>query len=176
MDATTTDIPLSQRINVRMLIFAAVALLLIGYPIYIYFSESLTGGIHDYGSYKLVDLKAMSNFEMDQVNGTPDQIPAQWRELDGKRVALEGELWQPTGAGDKMTGFQLCYSIAKCCFSGPPKVQHFVDAHVVDGKSVEYHENLVRVVGTLHVNIKKDKEAGKILSIYQLDVDSLEPK
>ena len=176
MSTTTVKVPLSQRINPRVLIFAAVILLVIGYPLYIFISESVTGGVHDYGSFKLVDLKAMSNFEMDQYTATADSIPPQWRALDGQKVALDGEIWDAQGAGDKLKKFQLCYSIAKCCFNGPPKVQHFVDSTVADNASVNYSDNLVRVTGTLHVKVKHDDGSPKITSIYQLDVDKVEPR
>jgi hypothetical protein len=171
MSSTTLH---SHRINFRMLIFAAVMLAVIGYPVYIFLHETVTGGITDYGTYKLVDLKAMSNFEMDQANATQNDVPEKWRQLDGQRVALEGEMWDAKGAGDEVRQFQLVYSIAKCCFSGPPKVQHFVNATVLPGKTAYYYRNLVRVVGTLHVQVKHDE--GRVSSVYQLDVESIEPK
>jgi hypothetical protein len=172
---TDTDVKLSlsQRINWRMLIFFGVMALLIGYPLYVFVSEAVSGGVHDRGSYLEVDLKAMSNFEMDQENATLADIPEQWRKLEGKRIQLEGEMWQPTDAGGKVGSFQLCYSIAKCCFSGPPKVQHFVNGTVVKGKRLYAYPNLVRVIGTLHINVKRNAE--KIESVYQLDVESVEP-
>lgn len=171
MSSTTLH---SHRINLRMVIFAAVMLAVIGYPVFIFLHETVTGGITDYGSYKLVDLKAMSNFEMDQIAATMNDVPEKWRQLDGQRVAMEGEMWDAQGAGEDVHHFQLVYSIAKCCFSGPPKVQHFIDATVLPGKTAHYYQNLVRVVGTLHVNVKHD--AGRVSSVYQVDVESVEPK
>ncbi len=171
---TTLKVPLSERINTRMLVFVAVLVGLIGFPIYVYLHELMTGGkvyLSD-GTVK-VDLKAMSTFEMDQARGTMNDVPPQWRELDGKRVILEGEIWQPREANGSITDFQLVYSIQKCCFSGPPKVQHFVDATVINDKKVFYYSGPVRVAGTLHVNVKN--EAGKVTSVYQVDVESVDP-
>src|SRR4051812_46504472 len=55
--------PWTSKVNFRMLAFAGVLLLLIGYPIYVYFDSVVSGGIHDVGGgYKEVDLKAMSVF------------------------------------------------------------------------------------------------------------------
>jgi len=55
--------PWTSKINFRMLAFAGVLLLLIGYPIYVYVDAAVSGGIHDVGNgYKEVDLKAMSVF------------------------------------------------------------------------------------------------------------------
>ena len=73
----------------------------------------------------------------------------------------------------RLGGFQLCYSITKCCFNGPPQVQHFVDCHVQDGANLEVYPNLVRIKGVLHVNVQY--EAGKVKSVYQMDVESVDP-
>jgi hypothetical protein len=166
--------PWTSKVNFRMLAFAGVLLLLIGYPIYVYFDSVVSGGIHDVGGgYKEVDLKAMSVFPFDQINGTIDDVPQKWRALDGKKVVVYGELWAEQSAGDNLTGFQLCYSIAKCCFSGPPQVQHFVDSRVTPGKEVQYYPNQVKVTGTLHVHVKRNDQ--KVTSVYQMDVDSVDP-
>jgi hypothetical protein len=171
---TAVKVPLSERINFRMLFFIGLIAVLIGYPVYVLIEAQVTGGIRDAGGgYKEVNLKAMSSFEFDQVNGQKKDIPQQWRDLDGQKVIMRGEMWSPTGAGNTVDGFQLCYSIAKCCFNGPPLVQHFVDSHALPGKTLEYYSGLVEVKGILHVNVEKD--AGKVSKIYQLDVESIEP-
>jgi len=172
MDAAV-KIPITEKINFRMIVFLVVALVLVGYPTYVFVAESMTGGVRDRGDFLEVDLKAMSTFEMDQNDATFEDIPARFRALDGKRVLLEGEIWSPLSAGDQISGFQLCYSVAKCCFSGPPKVQHFVHVRVGEGKKIQIYENLVRVMGVLHVKV--EKENGKIQSVFQLDVDSVDP-
>src|SRR5215203_5575317 len=149
---TAVKLPLSERINLRLIVFFAVIGLMIGYPVYWFVHEQITGGISDAGGgYKEIELKAMSTFAFDQVNGSIDDVPKRWRELDGKKVILYGELWQPYTAGDKVAGFDLCYSIAKCCFSGPPQVQHFVKARVRPDAVAFHYPNQVKVVGTLHV-------------------------
>ena len=171
---TTVHVPLSERINVRMIVFAVLLFVLIGVPTYWYLDAAITGGVKDVGGgYKEVDLKAMSNFIFDQTSGTINDVPEKWRKLDGQKVILYGEMWQPYQAGDSVGGFELVYSIAKCCFSGPPQVQHFVKATVVNGKKVGYYDGLVKVTGTLHVNVKKSE--GKVERVYELDVDSVDP-
>jgi hypothetical protein len=159
---------LTERINVRILVFAAVVLLLLGTPIYIFVKESITGGI------ERVDLKALGNFVFDQQAGTIEDVPAEFRALDGERVLLEGEIYAPNEAGDRMTQFELVYSIAKCCFGGPPKVQERVYAHVpphmqVPNLSFRY----ARVLGTLQVDVKR--EAGQVVSVYTMNVEEIRP-
>jgi hypothetical protein len=172
MQHTETYIPLSERINGRLIAFALIALVLVGTPIYWYADLVLSGGIKQRGDLLEVDLKAMSSFPFDQVNGTIDDIDPKWRALDGKKVQLVGEMWLNNSAADEVGRFDLVYSIAKCCFSGPPQIQHFVQAKGRDGKVLPYYSGLVKVTGTLHVNVKKG--ADRIESVYQMDVDSIE--
>src|SRR2546425_1177238 len=83
------------RINLRMAIFAIVILALIGYPVYVFLTAAITGGISRRGDLLVVDLKAMSDFDLDQINATSDAIPSRFRDLDGKRVIVTGEMWAP---------------------------------------------------------------------------------
>src|SRR5687768_5948726 len=133
---TAMKIPLSQRINFRMIGFVAIVMLLVGYPLYQFADEAITGGIKNRGDYTEVNLKAMSTFPFDQDMGRTEEIPAKWRELDGKRVQLTGEMWQPAVAAGKVRNFDLVYSISKCCVTSAPQIQHFVKASVVGNRKV----------------------------------------
>jgi hypothetical protein len=170
---TAVKPPLSERIPVRMIIFTGVLLLLLGTPVYIYIDSAIHGGIERTSDGIKVDLKAMSVFPFDQVNGTIDDIPRKWRDLDGQKIIATGEMWQPMSAAQYVDSFDLVYSIAKCCFSGPPQVQHFVHAKAAPGAHLEYYSGLVKVKGTLHVKVERD--AGKVSSVYSMDVESVEP-
>jgi hypothetical protein len=165
--------PLGRRINVRLIIFAAVVLGLVGYPLYLYLESEITGGVRNVGGgYKEVDLKALSSFAFDQEHGTNNDVPRKWRDLNGQKVILFGEIWAPNSASPDLTDFELCYSIAKCCFSGPPQVQHFVKSRPAKG-TVPYYSGLVKVKGTLYVDVKSGP--GKVASVYQMDVEGVEP-
>ena len=165
---------LLERINIRMLIFFGVLAFLIGYPVYLYVDSAVHGGIKNYGSYAEVDLKSMGNFNFDGENGTIDDVPMRWRQLDGKKILLTGEVWAPNEAGDNMHQFELVYSIAKCCFGGPPRVQERVFAIVPKDMTVPNMTNsFAKVTGILHVKVKKD--GGKVTSVYVMDVDKVEP-
>lgn len=157
----------------RFLIIAIILGAIVGYPVYLCVDAKITGGIWRKGDLYVVDLKAMSLFEMDQIDATDKAIPPKWRELDGKRVQCTGEMWSPYSAGGRVAGFQLCYSIAKCCFNGPPKVQHFVQVQVPDGRSVRYYPELVKVVGKLQVGVVRSQ--GRVHSIYRMEVESVDP-
>ena len=166
--------PMASRVTPRMILFLLVVLALVGYPIYVFVEAAVTGGIRDRGDYKEVDLKAMSLFHFDQNSGTIDDVPAKWRALDGQKVVVVGEMWEPYSAGNLVAGFELVYSIAKCCFSGPPQIQHFVQSRVVPGKTVGYHSGPVEVTGTMRVKVTRD-ELGKITGVYHMDVESVRP-
>ncbi|HUB27641.1 MAG TPA: hypothetical protein VL992_19610 [Tepidisphaeraceae bacterium] len=143
------------------------------YPIYHVLDAAITHGIHQDGNLLRVDMKAMSNFDLDQVSGVDADIPLPYRQLDGKRVELAGQMWVPGSAAGPLDKFDLCYSIANCCFNGPPRIQHFVKATVLQGAKVEYYPGVVNVIGTLHVGIEHGAQA--IASVYRLDVEKVEP-
>jgi hypothetical protein len=170
-------LPLSQRINWRILLFVSVIVLPIVLVFAWWLQVYLSGGIVNYGAYKEVDLKAMSTFDMDQMNATTNNIPAKWRALEGQKIMAIGEMWAPHAAADsaRLDYFQLVYSKTKCCFSGPPLAQHFVDGNVVKGSHVYYYDVPVKVWGTEHTWIRKDPQTGVIKSIYHFDVDKVEP-
>ncbi|HLL89019.1 MAG TPA: hypothetical protein VK324_06925 [Tepidisphaeraceae bacterium] len=171
--APAAHVPLRERVNFRLLGFLAMVAVLVGFPAYWYIDEVVSGGVKDRGDYLEVNLKAMSVFPFDQVNGTIDDVPAAWRALDGKKVMLSGEMWTGGSAADQVRAFQLCYSVAKCCFSGPPQVQHFVNSRARNGGWMPFHSGPVNVTGTLHVKVKHVE--GKVASVYEMDVDKIEP-
>jgi hypothetical protein len=171
---TTYTPPITERINFRLIAFAAMVAFLIGYPAYWYIDSVVSGGIKDRGDYVEVDLKAMSSFPFDSENGTIEDVPQRWRALDGRRVVLVGEMWAPYSTSSRLKEFELVYSIQQCCFSGPPQIQHFVQSRVVnDDGVVSFHSGQVRVVGTLRVDVERAE--GRVVSVYRLEVESVEP-
>ena len=155
----------------RGLMLVATAVFLFAYPTYVYTWNLITGGITHQGDLLKVDLQAMSGFEMDQDAGTNDDIPQRYRQLNGKRVLLTGQMWEPYVADGKIHNFTLVYSITNCCFNGPPKVQHFIQATVLPGRIVELFQRFRRRVGTLHVGVRSGE--GHVQSVYRIDVEKV---
>jgi hypothetical protein len=159
-------------ISARLILFLAI----VSFPFcwfgYVILNQTLTGGIQRHGDYSEVDLKSLGNFPLDGSNGSLNDIPSRWRDLNGKRVLLEGFMYAPNAAGYQVNDFQFVYNISKCCFNGPPQVQERVFVTASKG-AVPYYSDLVRVVGTLHVNVAK--EAGIIKSVYTLDLEKVDP-
>ncbi len=170
---TQTPPRMARRINLRLWLFVAVALVIVGAPAYIYVREILTQGVQKHGEYYTVDLKAMGNFPFDELSGKLSDVPEVYRKLDGKRVVFEGQMYADDAAGPEVNHFQLVYSIAKCCFGGPPQVQERVFAKVPNGGKVGYYPDLARVTGILHVRTQLDQ--GRIISLYDMDVEKVEP-
>ena len=165
--------PARSRFNLRLIVLLALVAAPFLYFGYIIIDQSLNGGVTKRGDYYDVDLKSLGYFPFDAAKDDISNVPSRWRELDGKRVALQGEMYAPEAAGDNLSNFQLVYSIQKCCFNGPPRVQERVFASVPKGQ-VRYYPQVVRVVGTLHVTAQRD-EVGQVSKLYEMDVESVDP-
>ena len=176
----TIDSPPDRSTNwamiIRVGIVATLVLGLVGYAMKVTYESVIKGGVVNRGDFYDVELQAMGNFSMDEKLGTVDDVPRQFRELDGKKVQLNGEV-APVGTdgGSQVSRFTICYSVAKCCVGGSPKPQHFVYCSTAGGKLVPnyLYSSRVRVFGTLHVKVTK--EAGIVSSVYHLDLERVEP-
>ena len=167
-------VPLRERINLRMVLFALAVVGLVGTPVYMYLRDALTRGVTRSGDYHVVDLKAMGNFPFDKDGGKLEDIPKEYRELDGKKVKLQGFMWGHRSAGDRGNEFQFVYNVNECCFKGPPQVQERVYGYAPKGKSLQLFPQwqFAEITGVLHVRIVRDKDTGAIYSIYDIDVES----
>lgn len=164
--------PARKRFNPRVLILGLVLALPVGWMVYTFVKLSVGSGIEQVGDYKEVVLKAMGNFAFDETSADVNQVPEVYRQLDGQKLLLVGEMYSDSAA-DYATEFQLVYSIQKCCFGGPPKVQERVFAKLPPGKKAPIYSGLVKVYGILHV--KPELDNGRVISLYTLDVEKMEP-
>lgn len=165
---------LAERLNLRVIVFVLVVLLPLGALGYVYFKTVLSTGISEADDgYLFVDLQKMSSFAFDQRNGSIDQVPQRWRDLHGKKVILDGEMAPTKSAAGEVGDFDLVWSVANCCFTGSPQVQHFVHSNVIKNGKVRYYTRPVRVRGTLRVDVTR--EAGQVTGVYHLDVERVEP-
>ncbi len=164
---------LAQRLNLRLIAFILIVLIPLAGLGWIYFKTAFGSGVVELDDgYTWVDLQKMSSFAFDQRNGTEQEVPEQFRALDGRKVVLEGEMYTTNSSAPELREFDLVWSVTECCFSGPPQVQHFVRSKVADG-TVPYYSRPVRVRGTLSVNVTRQQ--GQVTGVYHLDVESVEP-
>jgi len=163
--------------NSRKVIFAGVMVLLVGSPLYYFLNEKLSRGVYHQGFYyKKVDLKAIGAFELDPQTGSLADLPNQYRALDGQKLFLEGEIYDPQEAGKDITEFQLV-GMRRGDFCGPPRVQERVFCTVPNEKLNYRGPGYHKVFGTLHVTMKREKLAdGRncLIEVYHLDADSVE--
>lgn len=179
MDGMMTEVsnkkaPVAPRVNPRLIVFLLVVLAPVGWFVYTFAKLSMSSGIEQVGEFKQVDLKSMGNFLFDDKIGTEKDVPQVYRALDGQKVLLKGQMYTDMSAEPAVESFQLVYSIQNCCFSGPPKVQERVFASAPPGKRVPFFDGLVRVYGTLHV--RAIKQNGKVVSLYDMDVERIGPE
>ena len=166
-----------KRFTLKMILFVGVMLVIFGWPYATYLFIKF-GPPAKQGEYFEVDLKAMGFFEMDPRTATIDAVPKIYRDLDGKKVVLQGEIYQPIALYGKMTGFTLVYELGKrASFHGPPKIQEAVFATVNENANIKYEGTGYdyNVYGTLHVTMKRDALINEIIEVYHLDVDKVEP-
>jgi hypothetical protein len=117
-------------------------------------------------------VRELSDFPLDQVNGAVADVPIRWRNLDGQRVALVGNLWAPTvDSSGTCIQFQLTCQVDE---RTPPAAQRFVSCSTVQPMP-EWTSTMdvVRATGILRINIVHKN--GVIASVFSLDVDRLEP-
>jgi hypothetical protein len=172
---TVAKQPLPRRINGRLIGFVGTIVFLAGAILYMAWpaiSMSYGGGIRHTSEGDEVNLKALGYFALDEHNGTIEQVPRKFRQLDGKKVILEGFMW----GGDSVNRphiFQFVWNIQNCCFNGPPLPQERVFVKVPEGRDIHWIDGFARIVGTLHVKVVKDH--GSVVSVYTMDVDRAEP-
>jgi hypothetical protein len=161
------------RVNLRLVVLLGILALPFLYFGYVIIDQAVTGGVSKSGDVYNVDLKSLGSFPFDPNQDEDGSIPQRWRDLNGKKVALVGEMYAGASAAPKVPAFQLVYSIQKCCFGGPPRVQERVFVKAPPGNPVPFYWQPVRVVGTLHVGARKVD--GQVVSVFEMDVERVEP-
>ncbi|MEZ0263381.1 MAG: hypothetical protein ACAI43_01545 [Phycisphaerae bacterium] len=156
---------------VRVGLISAIIAGLVGYAAYSTYRMMTKSAL----SGDEVDLLMISSFEMSQQFGTIADVPPAFRALSGKKVKMEGELTPTSFQTIGATGeFDICYSVQKCCYSAEPKAQHFVKCRPAPGVKLKVPvDGRVRVYGTLTVNVIR--EGGKVQSVYQMEIERVDP-
>ncbi len=101
-----------------------------------------------------------------------DQIPQPIKELNGKKVALQGFMVPIDLKGGKTTRFMLVRDQSLCCFGRMPRMNEWVSVTMNPEKSARVIlDQPVTVFGNLKVGEVMDN--GEVLSIYRLDSDDV---
>ena len=115
-------------------------------------------------------IKELGNFDYDADRG--GNIPDDVLKLSGATIRLNGFMI-PMDQAENITQFALVPSLFACCFGQPPQIQHTVVVNCPKGKAVSYYPDEIIVEGKLKVEEKKDD--GFIVSIFEVEVNSVKP-
>ena len=123
---------------------------------------------------QLVDIDTISKSDLDQRNGTINDIPVGARLLDDQKIKIQGKMWAPQVTGSSTLSF---FQLANTHYHGGvgvlPLAQDFINCVPAPNARIFYSDNPVVVTGTWHVAIKKDS-TGMIKSVFQIDVDRVD--
>jgi hypothetical protein len=122
------------------------------------------------GEVLTLGIKELGNFDYDADKG--GNIPDDVKKLSGSRIRVSGFMI-PLDQADNISTFSLVPSLFACCFGQPPQIQHQIVVRTPKGKSVSYYPDEIVCEGTLKVDEKKDD--GYIVSIFEMDVQSVKP-
>lgn len=122
------------------------------------------------GSPLVIAIKELGNFDYDSDKG--GNIPEDVKKLNGCKIRLQGFMI-PLDQADNISNFSLVPSLFACCFGQPPQIQHQIVVHTPKGKAVGYYPDEIVCEGTLRVDEKRDD--GYIVSVFELDVQSVKP-
>jgi hypothetical protein len=104
----------------------------------------------------------------------PDQIPAKIKELNGKKVSIEGFMLPSEIEKGKIKSFILLKDIMGCCFGMVPMMNEWVFVKMAGDTTCEFTPDVpITVDGTLEVGeeIKDDT----VMSLYRLIADKVHP-
>lgn len=99
---------------------------------------------------------------------TKDQIPQPIKDLNTKKIALQGFMVPIDLKNGKSTKFLLVKDQSLCCFGRMPRMNEWVSVHMKPGKAARViQDQPVTVFGTLSVG--EIIESGEVQSIYRID-------
>lgn len=132
-------------------------------------------GMQEVGFDKLAGF----NYVVPEYTGTtpppsPDtnQIPANIKAYDGRKVAIKGFMLPLKVKEGKVTELLLMRDQSMCCFGAVPKINEFLTVKMVGEGTKAVMDQAVTLVGTLKVG--EFSENGYLLGIYQMDGERAE--
>lgn len=101
-----------------------------------------------------------------------DQIPQPIKNLNGKKIALQGFMVPTDLKNGKTTRFLLVKDQSLCCFGRMPRMNELVSVRMAAGKAARViQDQPVTVFGTIDVGEIIDK--GEVESLYRIDSEDV---
>ncbi|HEY1683409.1 MAG TPA: hypothetical protein VGG19_01485 [Tepidisphaeraceae bacterium] len=83
-----------------------------------------------------ISMKNLGGFPFNQQDGTINDVPQSFRNLDGKRLNLVGVLWAPQSTTPQLSRFEITYAIPRGSWHLPPQIQQFVQCKPALGRTI----------------------------------------
>lgn len=150
------DAKRSRRFILRLLSFSMMVGLIVGAWL-LFGNRGRRDGLEE------LKVEELGHFDFDQQAGTAADVPERIRRLDGQRIALVGEMWDPD---PEMKTWKLTKSYGE---HQPPLVQRFVFCR--SASPVPFVDSDVRVTGVLHIG--PVRQADGVAQLFRMDVESV---
>ncbi len=119
------------------------------------------------------------NYEIQGADDTPlkkefakDQIPQPIKDLNGKKISIQGYMVPIDLKNGKTTKFLLVKDQSLCCFGRMPRMNELVSIFMKPGKSARViQDQPVTVIGDIEVGEKV--ENGEVICIYRVNSDDV---
>lgn len=137
------------------------------------------------GDFQLVGFDKLASFNFDIPDESPaartnataqaaapkDQIPANVRGLNGKKVALKGFMLPLKVEGGLITELLIMRDQSQCCYGATPKINEWVSVKMT-GKGVKPIMDVpITLFGKL--NVGEMRENGYLVGIYAMDGEKM---
>jgi len=112
------------------------------------------------------------------VAGTPtatpkDQIPEPIKQLNEKKIAIQGFMVPTDLKNGKSQNFLLVKDQSLCCFGRMPRMNEWISVRTKPGNGARVvQDQPITVFGSLSVGEQKDA-SGEVLSIYRIEADDV---
>ncbi len=139
------------------------------------------------GDYVEVGFDRLANFSFEMPEGlqptnsankatkSGDQIPADVKSFDQKKVALKGFMLPLKVSDGVVTEMLIMKDQSMCCYGSVPRINDWVSVKMKNGGVKSVMDQPVTLYGKLHVG--EMLENGYLVGIYELDGDKMdEPK
>lgn len=158
-----------NRLIVKAFIVLSIVLILglgINYRPIKYIDYSTVQALQIKDGVTMVDFEFLGGFDYENGGVVPEKV----KELDGKRIEIQGFMLPIDFEDSVVTSFMLLNNQMGCCFGVLPRVNDFVYAELPEGKTTKFMiDTPLTVTGTLEIT-----DRNLVGGIYSLTTEKVE--